>query len=129
MDNRVVEIEVSAVPRPQGPLSVGMRFKDLIFLSGQLGKDPRTGLFASDFETQARQALSNLKDILEECGTTMKNVLKVNIFITDIAFLPAMNGVYTEFFETPYPARSTVEVSALAGGARVEIELIAAGGI
>ena len=121
-----MEIEVSAVPRPQGPLSVGMRFKDLIFLSGQLGRDPRTGAFAQGFDAQARQALTNLKGILEECGSTMKSVLKVNIFVTDIAFLSAMNTIYAEFFEAPYPARSTVEVSGLAGGAEVEIELIAA---
>ena len=126
MKNCVTEVAVNAVPRPQGPMSVGMRHDNLVFLSGQLGKDPRSGEFAADFEEQTRRVLQNLKNILEEAGGSMQEVLKVTAFITDIANLPMMNRIYGEFFVAPYPARSTVEVSALAAGALVEMDLVAA---
>ncbi|HEY1246618.1 MAG TPA: Rid family detoxifying hydrolase [Hyphomicrobiaceae bacterium] len=99
---------------------------DLVFVSGQIGLDAATGkLVEGDVRAQARQALENLKAILEAAGVTFAHVAKTVIFLTDMADFAAVNEVYKGYVSEPYPARSTVAVAALPLGAKVEIEMIA----
>ncbi len=98
----------------------------LVFCSGQLGVDPRTGQFAGpDAVSQARQALSNLGEVLSAAGTTPQGVLKTTVFLADLEDFQQVNAVYAEFFGDHRPARSTVQVARLPRDARVEIEALA----
>lgn len=109
-----------------GPYSHAVESGGLVFLSGQTPFDPATGkLVEGDIEKQTIQCFNNLKTVLKEAGLTLENVIKVNVFLTDMNDFSAMNEIYKTMFSSPYPARSTVEVSALPLGAKIEIELIA----
>jgi len=98
----------------------------LIFTAGQLGLVPETRQLAgSDIESQTRQALENLRAILEAAGSCLRHVVKTTVFLTDLSEWPRMNAIYAEFFPDRPPARSAVGVAALPMGARVEIEAVA----
>ena len=103
------------------------RYGDLYFVSGQIGVDPRTGQFDSgkDIEAQTRQALANIRSILEANRLTMANVVSTTVYISNISRLGAMDAVYNDFFSGTPPARTVVEVSNLTRGALVEISLVA----
>ncbi len=120
------EIVSDKVAKSSSPLFQGIRFGNLIFLSGQLARNPETGKLETEYSAQVRRTLSNLRDLLEASNSSMDMVLKTTVFVTDITKVGEFNKVYHEFFSDPMPARSCVEVSALAGGAEVKIELIAA---
>lgn len=112
-------------PKALGPYSQGIKAGCLIFLSGQLGLDPKTNDFAAGGVTeQTRQALTNLKHVIESTGSSMENVVKTTVFLKDMNDFQAMNTVYGEFFKSEPPARSTVQVAALPKGGLVEIEAI-----
>jgi 2-iminobutanoate/2-iminopropanoate deaminase len=112
-------------PKALGPYSQGIKAGDLIFLSGQLGLDPKTNDFASGgVAEQTRQALTNLKHVIESAGSRIENVVKTTVFLNDMNDFQAMNAVYGEFFKSEPPARSTVQVAALPKGGMVEIEAI-----
>ncbi|MDT8904018.1 Rid family detoxifying hydrolase [Anaeroselena agilis] len=99
---------------------------ELVYLSGQTPLDPKTGkLVEGDVGVQTAQCFENLANVLAAAGLTLDDVVKVNVFLTDIGDFAAMNAVYATKFAAPYPARSTVGVAALPLGARVEIEMIA----
>lgn len=109
-----------------GPYSHAVDAGEYIFLSGQTPIDPDTGeLVENDIVIQTRQSFSNLFHVLEEAGLTPDHVQKVNVYMTDMNQFEAMNAVYAEQFQEPYPARSTVGVTSLVGGALIEIEMIA----
>jgi 2-iminobutanoate/2-iminopropanoate deaminase len=109
-----------------GPYSHGVESGELIFLSGQTPLDPETGkLLEGGIEAQTEQSFKNLFAVLGAAGLTSDEVLKVNVYLTDMADFAAMNAVYARQFNPPYPARTTIGVAALPLGARVEIELIA----
>jgi len=113
-------------PAAIGPYSAANRFGDLVFTSGQLGIDPATGeLVEGGIEAQTRQALTNLRSVLEAAGSSIDLVLKSTVFLKDIANFSRMNAVYAEFFTTDHPARSAFQVAALPKDAEVEIEAIA----
>ena len=115
-----------AAPDVLGPYSLGIKTESLIFLSGTIGIDPDSGnLVSGGVAVQARQALNNMQNILEENGASMNSVVKTTVFLTDIDDYTQVNAVYAEYFENEPPARSAVEVVALPGGAAVEIEAIA----
>lgn len=97
----------------------------LVFASGQLPIDPKTGTFPEGIKAQTRQALTNAQEILKAAGTDMKHVVKTTVLLADIADFAAMNEVYAEFFTEPYPARSAFAVKSVPKGALVEIECIA----
>ena len=122
------EISTLKVAKSSSPLSQGISYGNLIFLSGQLGRNPETEQLENGFRVQVKRVMNNLKEILEASGSSMDMVLKTTIFITDLSNAKELNEVYQEFFNKPYPARSCIEVSALALKAEVEIELIAARG-
>ena len=119
------EVIRAGTPPAGNPLSPGVRWGDMLFTSGQIGLDPHTGQLAVGIMDQTRQALDNLQAVLKAGGSTLENVLKVTVFMTDITLKDAMNAVYAEYFPTDPPSRSCVEVSALSPGVLVEIEAIA----
>lgn len=124
MDKEI--IATAQAPAAVGPYSQGVRTADLIYTAGQLGIVPDTKEFAGpDIESQTRQALENLKAVLEAGGSCLKHVVKTTVFLVDMGEFARMNGVYAEFFPEAPPARSTVQVAALPLGGRVEIEAVA----
>lgn len=109
-----------------GPYSHAIEAGDLIFLSGQTPVDSQTGkLVEGDIVEQTNQCFKNLFNVLEAAGLTPDSVKKVNVFLTDMNNFTAMNEVYSKQFSAPYPARTTIGVSSLPLGAKVEIEMIA----
>lgn len=109
-----------------GPYSSAVRTGSTIFCSGQTPLDPATKeLVDGDVGDQTRQCFVNLFAVLKAAGVGPDDVVKVNVFLTDMADFAAMNEVYAQQFEQPYPARTTIGVAALPLGASVEIELIA----
>lgn len=116
-------------PAAIGPYSQAIEANETVYVSGQLPIVPATGNFVEGgIKEEARQSLTNMKNILEEAGLTMKNIVKVTVLLADIANFAAVNEVYAEFFEAPYPARSAFAVAALPKGANIEIEAIAVRG-
>ena len=119
-------ISTTAAPAAIGPYSQAIEANGTVYVSGQLPIDPATGEFApGGIQAQARQSLTNMRNILAEVGLTMQNVVKVTVLLADIADFAAVNEVYAEFFSAPFPARSAFQVAALPKGAGVEIEAIA----
>jgi 2-iminobutanoate/2-iminopropanoate deaminase len=119
-------ISTDKAPAAVGPYSQGVQIGDLVYTAGQIPLDPATGrLGEGDIGAQTRQVLNNLKAIVEAAGSSMSHVVKTTVFLVDMGEFKAMNGVYSEFFPAAPPARSTVQVSALPLGARVEIEAVA----
>ena len=113
-------------PKALGPYSAGVRAGHFVFTAGQLGINPATGDFASDdIAEQTRQALLNVKAILNAAGASLEDVVKTTVFLRDMDEFGAMNAVYAEFFTEDYPARSTVQVARLPKDAAVEIEAVA----
>ena len=109
-----------------GPYSHAVRAGEFLYLSGQTPLDPATGkLLEGSVQDQARQCFHNLFKVLEAAGMAPGNVVKVNVFLTDMDDFAAMNEVYAKQFEKPYPARTTIGVASLPLGARIEIELVA----
>jgi 2-iminobutanoate/2-iminopropanoate deaminase len=103
-----------------------MGFERLIFVSGQGGVDPATGILADAVEAQTEQVLKNVQAILEAAGSSLQHVLRCGVFLIDIGEFKKMNGVYSRMFGDHRPARTTVQVAGLPGpGLRVEIDAIA----
>jgi 2-iminobutanoate/2-iminopropanoate deaminase len=120
------DIKTGAAPAAIGPYSQAIAEGTLLFTSGQLPIDPGTGALRNgDIGSAARQALDNLRAVLEAGGSSLGAVLKTTVFLSDIANFQAFNAVYAAYFEEPFPARSCVQVGALPKGALVEIEAIA----
>ena len=119
-------IHTDSAPAAIGPYSPAFQIGDLLFVSGQVPIDPDTGaVVEGDIAVQARQSLSNLKAILNAAGTNMGAVVKTTVFLADMNDFAAMNEVYAQFFQEPFPARSAVQVARLPKDAKVEIEAIA----
>ncbi len=119
-------IRTEKAPKAIGPYSQAVISGTTVFVSGQLPIDPATGDFKEGcIKCKARQSLTNIKHILEAEGLSMNDVVKVTVLLTDINDFAAVNDVYAEFFEEPYPSRSAFAVAALPKGAPIEIEAIA----
>jgi 2-iminobutanoate/2-iminopropanoate deaminase len=119
-------IATDKAPKAIGPYVVATRFGDLVFTSGQLGLVPATGELApGGIEAETRQALTNLKHVLEAAGSSLDHALKTIVFLRDMGDFARMNAIYAEFFPKNPPARSTVQVAALPKGGAVEIEVVA----
>ena len=112
-------------PKPVGPYSQVVEAGGFLFLAGQIPLTPKNTMNDGDITAQARQVLNNLKAVLEAAGSSMDEVVKTTIFLADLGDFEIVNKVYAEYFTQPYPARSTVEVSKLPKGARLEIDVIA----
>jgi 2-iminobutanoate/2-iminopropanoate deaminase len=117
-------IDVPGVAKPTNPFSLAIQANGFLYVSGQIGKD-KEGKIVPGFTAQVQQALENLRTILIAAGSSLEDVVKVNISVIDISRISELNAVYIGYFNEPYPARATVEVSGLGLNAEVEIEAIA----
>jgi len=118
-------IQTDRAPAAIGTYSQAVRHGDLVFLSGQIPLDPATmELLEGDFEARARQVFDNLRAVAEAAGGTLDQVLKVNVYLTNLADFATVNAVMAEYFEQPYPARAAVGVAALPKGADIEAEAV-----
>jgi 2-iminobutanoate/2-iminopropanoate deaminase len=126
MANRGREILiVDEAPKAIGPYSLGIRVGRLVFTSGTLGTDPKTGdLVPGGIEAETRQALVNLAKILEAGGSSLDLVIKTTVFMRDLGEFSKMNAIYGTYFTGEPPARSTLQVAALPKAAAVEIEAV-----
>lgn len=113
-------------PSAVGPYSQGVKAENIIYTSGQLAIDPKTGeLLKGDIQKETRLALENVKAVLEAAHATVEDIVKVMVFVTNIDDFSLINEVYADFFGDHKPARSLVEVSRLPKGGDIEIEAIA----
>lgn len=108
-----------------GPYSPGVIFGKLIFVSGQIGKDPKTDELGEGIKSQTKLAFESLKNVLEAGNSDLDSVLKTTVYLSDMNDYTVMNDIYATYFKKPYPARATVQVAKLPKGALVEIECIA----
>jgi 2-iminobutanoate/2-iminopropanoate deaminase len=118
-------LSTTHAPGALGPYSQAILHQNTLFISGQIGIDPKTGAIPSDFPAQAEQIMKNLTSILAEADFTLEHVVKTTIFLADLAHFAAMNEIYGKYFTESKPARSCVQVAGLPKGALAEIELIA----
>jgi 2-iminobutanoate/2-iminopropanoate deaminase len=118
-------IKVKDAAQPVGPYNQAVMVGNLVFTAGQISLNKNGEIVGTDIETQTKQIFENLKLILKEAGSSLDNVIKTTVFLTDIKEFTAMNEIYSHFFTKDFPARSTVEVSHLPKNVKVEIEAIA----
>jgi 2-iminobutanoate/2-iminopropanoate deaminase len=119
-------INTGNAPAPIGPYNQAVRSGNLLFISGQICLDPATGeLKNKDLQEETHQVMHNLKSILQEAGGSFSNVVKTSIFLTDMNRFSEVNEIYGRYFSDAFPARETVQVSALPRFVNVEISMIA----
>lgn len=119
-------ISSAKAPAAIGPYSQAIKLDNLMFCSGQLPVDPKTGEVPEGVKAQTAQSLANVKAVLEEAGLTLENVVKTTVFLADMKLFGEMNEVYAATFTQPFPARSAVAVRELPKSVLVEVEVIAA---
>ena len=118
-------ISTKNAPQAIGPYSQAVKTGNLIFISGQIPLDPKTGdVVEGSIEDQANQVLENIKSICEAAGHGLEDIVKITIFLTDLGNFAVVNEAMKKYFSEPYPARATIEVSGLPLGVNVEIEAI-----
>jgi reactive intermediate/imine deaminase len=117
-------IHTAAAPAALGTYSQGIRAGDTLYLSGQLGLDPVTGNLRDTIDQQIEQAFQNLRAVATSAGASLEDVVKLTLFLTDLGNFAKVNETMSKLFREPYPARSTVQVSALPKGAGFEVEAI-----
>lgn len=120
-------IQTKKAPQAVGPYSQAIQSENFIFISGQLGLDFTGNLIAGDVAAQTRQALDNIKLIIEAAGLKMADIIKTTIYLSDLNDFTIVNNIYSEYFHPPYPARACVQVARLPKDGKVEIEAIAGG--
>jgi 2-iminobutanoate/2-iminopropanoate deaminase len=126
MPEIVKPVSVPGAPKPVGPYSPAVIAGNLVFVSGQSGRDPQTDHVADTIDAQTQQALRNVATILEAAGSSLGRVVRCGVFLTDMREFNRMNAVYARMFGDHRPARTTVAVSELPGpGLRVEIDAVA----
>jgi len=118
-------IHTEQAPAAIGPYSQAVRMGATVFLSGQIPLDPATGdIVTGDISAQARRAFDNLKAVCEAAGGSLAQVARLGLYVTDLGDFAAVNAVMADYFDAPYPARSTIEVSGLPKGAAFEVDAI-----
>ena len=119
------KIHTRFAPDAIGTYSQAIKVGNTVYFSGQIPLDPATmTLVTGDIDAEARQVFTNLQEVARAAGGSFDQIVKLSIFLTDLTHFPIVNEVMTEFFNEPYPARSTVQISALPRGAQIEIEAI-----
>lgn len=118
-------VYTDSAPKAIGPYSQAIQYGDMLFISGQLGINPKTNELPDDIETQTKYSMENLKAILEETGMSFNDVVQTHIFLKDIRDFQKVNEIYARYFESDYPARATMQVAALPKDGKVEIEMVA----
>lgn len=122
----MIKVSTDKAPAAIGPYSQAIVAGGTVFTSGQIPIDPATGrIEAQEVEGQARQALQNLKNVLEAAGSSLSKVVRTTVFIKDMNDFQKINAIYSEYFSEPFPARSCVEVARLPKDALLEIEAVA----
>jgi 2-iminobutanoate/2-iminopropanoate deaminase len=119
-------IQTADAPAAIGPYSQAIRAGRTVYLSGQIGLDPRTGQLAEGLEAQAQQVFRNLRGVVEAADASFDDVVKLTIMLADLGDFARVNEIMATHFKAPYPARSTYQVAALPRGARIEVEAIVA---
>ena len=118
-------IHSDRAPAAIGPYSQATRTGNLVFFSGQIPLDPATGdIVAGDVAVQARRAFDNLKAVAEEAGGSFDKIVRLGLYLTDLGEFAKVNAVMQEYFQAPFPARSTIEVSGLPKGAAFEVDAV-----
>lgn len=118
-------IHTVLAPAAIGPYSQAVRRGDSVFLSGQIPLDPDSGLLVEgDIDAQARRAFDNLKAVCEAAGGSLDDVVRLGLYLTDLGQFAAVNAVMADYFDAPYPARSTIGVASLPRGAQFEVDAI-----
>ena len=118
-------ISTEKAPAAIGPYSQAVRAGNTVYFSGQIPLDPGTGaLVEGDITAQTRRVFDNLTAVAAAAGGSLAQIVRVGIYVTDLTNFAAVNAVMAEYFQQPYPARSTIEVSALPKGAQVEVDAI-----
>lgn len=112
-------------PAAVGSYSQAIKVKNLLFVSGQLGIEPKIGILAGEIEAQTRTAMNNIKELLKAGNSSLEKVVKVNIYLKNMKDFAKVNEIYSEFFTAAFPARSCVEVGSLPKDSLIEIEAIA----
>ena len=118
-------ISTDKAPGAIGPYSQGIDLGDIIFFSGQIPLNPQTGEMPEGIEAQTKQALDNVKGLLENQNLDFSHVVKTTVFLDDMKDFNTVNSIYAQYFVEPYPARSAIEVGSLPKGALIEVEIIA----
>lgn len=119
------KIHTRFAPDAIGTYSQAIKSGNTVYFSGQIPLDPATmNLVTGDMAAQATQVFTNMQEVARAAGGSLDQIVKLNIFLTDLTHFPIVNEVMVEFFNEPYPARSTVQISALPRGAQIEIEAI-----
>ena len=122
----IERISPPGAPAPRGPYSPAVRAGDTIYVAGQISVDAISGkVISGDVQVETRQVLTNIKNILEGCGSSLSQVVRCGVYLTDMAWFDQMNAAYMEMFPEPRPARTTIGVASLPGGIRVEIDCVA----
>jgi reactive intermediate/imine deaminase len=123
MSRSIIATELA--PAAIGPYSQAVRAGNTVYFSGQIPLDPATGaLVDGDIAAQTRRVFDNLAAVAKAAGGSLTQIVRVGIYVTDLANFATVNAVMAEYFQTPYPARSTIEVSGLPKGAEVEIDAV-----
>ena len=118
-------VHTDRAPAAIGPYSQAVQRSGMVFLSGQIPLDPDTGLLVEgDIEVQARRAFDNLRAVCEAAGGTLGDVVRLGLYLTDLDQFARVNQVMSEYFDAPFPARSTIGVASLPRGARFEVDAI-----
>jgi 2-iminobutanoate/2-iminopropanoate deaminase len=122
------QIGTDTAPKALGPYSQAIKANGFVFASGQVSIDPATGqIVEGAIREQTHQVLTNLAHVLQAAGSSLAQAVKVTVFLADLGDFAEMNEVYADFFPSPPPARTTVQVSRLPRDARIEIDVIALG--
>ena len=120
-----IPVHTDRAPAAIGPYSQAVRRGDTVYLSGQIPLDPDTGLLVEgDIDAQARRAFDNLRAVCEAAGGTLDDVVRLGLYLTDLDQFARINQVMSEYFDAPFPARSTIGVASLPRGARFEVDAI-----
>ena len=119
------EIKTNKAPAAIGPYSQAIAVGNMVLTSGQIPVNPESGEIPDGVKAQAEQVFSNLKNLLEEAGTSLANVIKTTVFIKNMGDFQAINEIYASYFTAPFPARSCVEVARLPKDVLLEVEAVA----
>jgi reactive intermediate/imine deaminase len=118
-------IQTDRAPAAIGPYSQAVRQGETVYLSGQIPLDPNSGLLIEgDIDAQARRAFDNLRAVCEAAGGSLDDVVRLGLYLTDLGQFAAVNAVMSDYFEAPYPARSTIGVASLPRGAQFEVDAV-----
>jgi len=118
-------IQTDHAPQAIGPYSQAIQFNSTVYFSGQIPLDPKTMLIVDDdFAKQAQQVMLNLQAVSHAAGGSLDQIVRLTIYLTDLADFSVLNNMMTQFFKPPYPARTTIQVAALPKSAKIEIDAV-----